>query len=70
MTTRDPAIHHSLRTGRRPDRRHSAIRNTGQKAAGKSLSTKPTLLHVHAAVHRSRLAASSDKKAARVAKMS
>ncbi len=54
----------------RPFRRHSAMRKTGQNAAGKSLSTNPIPLHVHAADQRSRLAARSDRKAASVAKMS
>ena len=70
MTNTEPAIHHSRRTGMRPVRRHSAMRNTGQKTAGKSLSTNPMPLHVHAADQRSRLAARSARKAASVAKMS
>ena len=51
-------------------RRYSAMRNTGQKAAGKSFNANPMLLHVHAADHRSARAARTAKKAAAVAKMS
>lgn len=46
------------------------MRNAGQNTAGKSLTTKPIELHVHAADHRPWRAARNAQKAAATAKMS